>query len=88
MSKWKVNENKAWFKKWWPSEVPKNIEFEEISAGEFFERRRKKYGNENMMWFLESWMTYEEAGKNIDSLATALANLGIKRDGLSSNVGT
>ena len=32
-----------------------------------------------MMWFLESWMTYEEAGKAIDSLATALHDLGVKK---------
>ncbi|TXT65441.1 MAG: Long-chain-fatty-acid--CoA ligase [Promethearchaeota archaeon] len=78
MKKWYVDEKKQWFKKWWPEEVKKNIEFESLSLGEFFERQREKYGDLNMMWFLESWMTYEEAGKMIDSLATALYDLGLR----------
>ncbi len=79
MVEWQVNEDKAWFKKWWPKNTPKNYNFEKISLGDFFERQRKKYANEHMMWFLESWMTYEEAGEAIDSLGTALHNLGIKK---------
>ncbi len=79
MSEWQVKEDKAWFKKYWPSKTPKNHKFEKISLGEFFERQRKKYANERMMWFIESWMTYEEAGKYIDSLATALDKLGVKK---------
>lgn len=79
MADWQVNEDKAWFKKWWPEDTPKNNDFEKITLGEFFERQRKKYANENMMWFMESWMTYEEAGKAIDSLASAFHQLGIKK---------
>jgi long-chain acyl-CoA synthetase len=79
MAKWQVNENKAWFKKWWPKGVPFNIQFDEISLGDFFEQQRKKYANDNMMWFLETWMTYDEAGNLIDSFATALHNLGLKK---------
>ncbi|MBN1801783.1 MAG: AMP-binding protein [Candidatus Lokiarchaeota archaeon] len=79
MKKWQVDEEKAWFKKWWPKDVPKNIEFEEISAGDYFERQRKKYPDKNLMWFLDTWMTYEEAGKHIDSLATAINDMGIKK---------
>ncbi|MFW9929446.1 MAG: AMP-binding protein [Candidatus Thorarchaeota archaeon] len=79
MTKWHVDEKKTWFHKWWPEGVPFNIEFPEITLGEFFEEQRKKYANENIMWFLDSWMTYEEAGKAMDSFGTALHNLGIKQ---------
>ena len=79
MSEWQVNEDKAWFKKWWPKETPENHKFEKVSLGEFFERQRKKYANEKLMWFIESWMTYEETGQAIDSLAAALDKLGIKK---------
>ncbi|MHA2474355.1 MAG: AMP-binding protein [Promethearchaeota archaeon] len=79
MTDWQVDENKTWFKKWWPKDTPKNYEFENISLGEFFERQRKKYANDNMMWFLETWITYEEAGHIMDSLATALHKLGVKK---------
>ena len=57
MAEWQVDENKAWFKKWWPSKTPKNHTFDKITMGEFFERQRKKYANDNMMHFIESWMT-------------------------------
>lgn len=76
---WQVDESKAWFQKWWPQEVPKNIKFESISLGEFFEQQRKKYADQSMMWFLETFMTYNEAGTHIDSLATALDDLGLKK---------
>ncbi len=79
MAEWQVNEDKAWFHKWWPEGTPKNHKFEKISLGDFFEKQRKKYANDKMMWFLESWMTYEETGKAIDSLATALHNLDVKK---------
>jgi long-chain acyl-CoA synthetase len=79
MAEWQVNEDKAWFKKWWPKDTPKSYNFEKISLGEFFERQRKKFANDNMIWFLDSWMTYDEAGKAIDSLATALHKLGVKK---------
>ncbi len=79
MAEWQVNEDKAWFHKWWPEKTPKNYDFEKISLGDYFERQRKKYTNDPMMWFLESWMTYDEAGKAMDSLATALHKLGIKK---------
>ncbi|KKM08058.1 hypothetical protein LCGC14_1727680 [marine sediment metagenome] len=80
MTEWQVNEDKVWFKKWWPENTPKNYKFENITLGEFFDTQRKKYANNNMMWFLESFMTYEEAGKAIDSLANALYKLGLKKN--------
>ncbi|MEE9377466.1 MAG: AMP-binding protein [Candidatus Lokiarchaeia archaeon] len=79
MAEWQVNEDKAWFKKWWPEKTPKNHQFEKISLGEFFERQRKKYANEKLIYFIESWMTYEEVGHAIDSLATSLHKLGVKQ---------
>ncbi|UCC18597.1 MAG: AMP-binding protein [Promethearchaeota archaeon] len=79
MSEYQVDENKAWFKKWWPKKTPKNHKFEKITLGEFFERQRKKYANERLMHFIETWMTYEEAGQLIDSLATSLHKLGVKK---------
>ncbi len=78
MTKWQVNERKAWFHKWWPKGVPFNVDFKEISLSEFFETQRQKYPNEYIMRFLETWMTYEEAGKLIDVMATSLYKLGIR----------
>jgi long-chain acyl-CoA synthetase len=79
VKKWHVNEEKAWFKKWWPEDIPKNIDFEEITMGEFFERTRRECGDLPHMWFLESWWTYEETGQAVDRVATTLNNLGVKK---------
>ena len=79
MSELQISEEKAWFRKWWPENTPHNYDFEKITAGEFFERQRKKHSDRAMMWFLYSWMTYEEAGKMIDSFGTALHNLGVRK---------
>ncbi|MFX0187645.1 MAG: AMP-binding protein [Candidatus Hodarchaeota archaeon] len=76
---WQVNEDKAWFKKWWPENVPKNYDFEKITLGEFFDRQRKKYSNSNLIHYLGSWMTYEETGEAIDIVATSLHNLGLRK---------
>ena len=78
-NKWFVNEEKAWFKTWWPKDMPKNIEFEEYTMGEFFERARKKHPDNNLFWFLDSWMTYDEVGQLIDKVAMSIHNLGLKK---------
>ncbi len=76
---WQVNEEKAWFKKWWPENVPKNYDFEKITLGEFFDRQRKKYSDNNLIFYLGSWMTYGEVGEAMDMVATSLSKLGIKK---------
>jgi len=75
---WQVNEKKAWFKNW-PTNCPKNIQFREMTCGDFFEIQRQKYPNEIFMWFLKSQMTYDEAGHFIDVLATAFFHLGLQQ---------
>jgi len=79
MTEWQVNEDKAWFKKWWPENVPKNYEFEKISLGEFIDRQVKEYADYNLIHYLGSWMTYQEVGEAIDIVATSLHKLGVKK---------
>ena len=79
LREWYVNEKKAWFKTWWPKDMPKNIEFDKMTMGEFFEGQRKKYPNNNLFWFLDSWMTYDEVGQLIDKVATSFHNLGLRK---------
>jgi len=77
--KYQVNENKRWFKKWWPENVPKNTTFEEITINEMLDRQVEKYGDQNIMWFLETWMTYKEFQDKVKRLATALHELGVRK---------
>ncbi|TFF89101.1 MAG: hypothetical protein EU548_08050 [Promethearchaeota archaeon] len=77
--KYQVDENKRWFKKWWPKNVPKNTSFEEKSINEMFDEQVEKYRDNNMIWFLETWVTYGEVQEYVKKLATALHNLGIRK---------
>ena len=77
--KYQVNENKRWFQKWWPKDVPKNITLPEMTVNEMLEEQVEKYADHNIMWFLETWMTYREFQDHVNAFATALDNLGIKK---------
>lgn len=77
--KYQVNENKRWFKKWWPEDVPKNVDLPEITVNEMLDQQVEKFADQNLMWFLDTWMTYKEFQDHVKALATALHNLGVKK---------
>jgi long-chain acyl-CoA synthetase len=72
-----VNENKRWFKKWWPEGVPFNATFEAKSLNELLDEQAKKYADNNFIWFLDTWITYKQFQNYVRSLATGLRELGI-----------
>jgi len=74
-----VDENKRWFKKWWPIGVPLNTNFEEKTINELLDEQVDKYSKENFIWFLDTWITYKKFQDYVKSLATAFANLGLKK---------
>ncbi len=76
---YQVNENKRWFQKWWPTNVPKNVKFEEMTINDMLDEQVKKYKDDNFLWFLETWMTYGEFHEHVLALATGLANIGVKK---------
>ncbi|MFX1365605.1 MAG: AMP-binding protein [Promethearchaeota archaeon] len=74
-----VDENKRWFKKWWPENVPYNFNFEEKTLNDFLDEQVEKYAKDNFIWFLDSWITYKQFQDYVKSFATALVNQGIKK---------
>ena len=74
-----VDENKRWFKKWWPKGVPLNTNFEEKTINELLDEQVDKYSKENFIWFLDTWITYKKFQHYVKSLAKAFANLGLKK---------
>jgi long-chain acyl-CoA synthetase len=74
-----VDENKRWFKKWWPEGVPFNTTFEEKTTNELLDEQVEKYANESFIWFIDTWITYKQFQDYVKSFATALANLGIEK---------
>ncbi len=76
---YQVNENKRWFKKWWPENVPHNIKFEEKTINELLDEQVGKYGDQNFLWFLETWVTYKQFHDYVKKLATSLHALGVRK---------
>jgi len=74
-----VNENKRWFKKWWPEGVPYNTIFEEKSINELLDEQVTKYSDRNFIWFLDTWITYKQFQEYVKSFATGLMELGVKK---------
>ena len=74
-----VNENKRWFKKWWPEGVPYNTIFEEKSINELLDEQVTKYSDRNFIWFLDTWITYKKFQEYVKSFATGLIELGVKK---------
>ena len=70
-----VNEDKRWFKKWWPEGVPFNTNFEEKTINDLLDEQVDKYGEDNFIWFLDAWITYKQFQNHVKSIATALSNL-------------
>ncbi|MHA1492037.1 MAG: AMP-binding protein [Promethearchaeota archaeon] len=76
---YQVNENKIWFKKWWPDNVPKNVKFKEQTVNQFLDAQVEKFGDLNYIWFLETWVTYREFHDYVLRFATGLHDLGVKK---------
>ncbi|MHA2391475.1 MAG: AMP-binding protein [Promethearchaeota archaeon] len=74
-----VDEEKRWFKKWWPEGVPYNTSFEKKTLNEFLDEQVDKYGDRNFIWFLDTWVSYNRFQGYVKALATALSNLGIEK---------
>ncbi|RJO71505.1 MAG: long-chain fatty acid--CoA ligase [Myxococcales bacterium] len=83
-----VNESKPWFSKeaGWPDEVPKNVEFPNLSLGEMLRQSAQKWPDNRVMWFLDSTMTYRELDEAVDHFASGLAKLGVKKGDVVSMI--
>ncbi len=77
--KYQVDENKRWFKKWWPEGVPHQIQLEEKTINELLDEQVEKYGDDKFIWFLESWVTYKQFRDYVLSFSTGLYELGVKK---------
>ena len=76
-----VDESKPWFKveNGWPPEVPLNYEFPRITLYDMMAESVKKYPGNNLMWFLDTYMTFEECHRHVLALANGLHKLGIRK---------
>ncbi len=76
-----VDESKPWFSEeaGWPAEVPKNVEFPNLSLGQMLRESAQKWPNHNVAWFLDTFMTYKQLDDYVDHFASALHKLGVRK---------
>ncbi|WXG45092.1 MAG: long-chain fatty acid--CoA ligase [Promethearchaeati archaeon SRVP18_Atabeyarchaeia-1] len=70
--------DKPWLKHYHEG-VPTHVDIPEISIPEMLDRTAAKIPDNNAIWFMGRKIPYRELKDNVDRLATALVELGIKR---------
>ncbi|MBU1537407.1 AMP-binding protein, partial [Myxococcota bacterium] len=78
---YRVPEESPWFSKesGWPDEVPKYLDFPEKTADSIIRDAANRWPSRRAALFLGTSMNYAELDRNIDSFATALHQLGVKK---------
>jgi long-chain acyl-CoA synthetase len=63
----------------WPQGVPKTIDFPQISLSDLLRDTAAAFPEDKAIVFLDSVMSYRELDEAVDSMATGLAKLGLKK---------
>ena len=74
------DEIKEYWMENWPKEVPRHVDYDEISLGELLRRTSTKYPDSNAIYFEGFRMTYKELDEAVDKYATGLSKLGVKKN--------
>ncbi len=74
------DEIKEYWMENWPKEVPRHVDYDEISLGELLRRTSTKYPDSNAIYFEGFRMTYKELNEAVDKYATGLTKLGVKKN--------
>ncbi len=69
---------KVWLKHYEP-QVPHSIDYPSLSLYQLFQQSKEKYSEQAAVHFMGRDVTYAELAGHIESLATALADLGVKK---------
>lgn len=73
-----VHREKPWYK-FWPSEVPKHIEYPSIPLSDFLENTARNYPDQPAVVYFDRQLTYKQLNDATNKFATALADMGIKK---------
>ena len=70
--------NRIWYKNW-PPQVPKCLDYPDCTLAEFLKQSAAKHGSQAAIYFLDEEVTYDQLWDMVQRLATALADLGLKK---------
>ncbi|MDY0058177.1 MAG: AMP-binding protein [Myxococcota bacterium] len=76
-----VDESRPWFSEeaGWPQEVPRNLDFPEMTLGEMLRTSASKWPDHKALWFLDTFMTYRRLDDLDDRLAAGLYGIGLRK---------
>ncbi|MHA1512177.1 MAG: AMP-binding protein, partial [Promethearchaeota archaeon] len=79
--KFPVDENRPFYGKFWPGdEVPHQLDYDySWTLNDLLEDAVKKFPNDTVIWFLDTWVTFKEFKNMVDKFATSLHNMGIRK---------
>ena len=80
--KFHVSEDRPWFKgNFWPKGVPHQLDYDyTVTIPKMLEESVSKYADDPAIWFLDTWVTYKQLKEMVDRFATALSNMGVKKN--------
>jgi long-chain acyl-CoA synthetase len=70
--------DRIWYKNW-PPQVPKCLDYPDCTLAEFLKQSAAKHGSQAAIYFLDAEVTYDQLWDMVQRLATALADLGLKK---------
>ena len=75
-----VDENSPWFSKYWPETVPKQLTYDDsLTMYDILEKYAEENPEYKVIWFLDTWVTYEQLKEMVDRFASGLNRLGAKK---------
>jgi len=69
---------RLWYK-YWPTQVPKCLDYPSCTLAEFLRESAAKHGPKPALYFLDAKVTYSQLWEMVQRLATSLSRLGLKK---------
>ena len=78
--KFPVEENRPFYGKFWPEGVPTQLDYDySWTLNDLLEDSVKRFPNDPVIWFLDTWVSYLELKDMVDKFATSLYKMGIRK---------
>ncbi|TFF88844.1 MAG: long-chain fatty acid--CoA ligase, partial [Promethearchaeota archaeon] len=78
--KYIVDESRPFFGKFWPNDVPHQLDIDfSMTMGDLLDRAVKNWGDDPAIWFLDTFVTYKELEDKANRFATYLDSIGVKK---------
>jgi long-chain acyl-CoA synthetase len=78
--RFRVDEKRPFHGKFWPKGIPYELDYDySMTLGQMFDEAVEKHAEKPLIYFLNTWVSYKELKEMVDSFATYLHNIGVKK---------